>query len=144
MKAFYHSIPVQIRFNDVDMARHVNNSAYNEFFDLGRLSYFRNIFGRIIDFNGTSLVIASIRIDFFQPVFIDDLIKVHTKVVFFGNKSLEMLQEILREGETEPTASSTTVMVCFDYNRQVSEVLPMEWKQKINEFEHNSVVERGS
>ena len=144
MKKYYHTIPVQIRFNDVDMAQHVNNSAYNEFFDLGRISYFRNVFGRTIDFNGISMVIASIRIDFFQPVFLDDLIKVQTKVISFGNKSLEMLQEVVREGETEPTASSTTVMVCYDYTRHLSVALPVEWKQKINEFEHNGVVNKDS
>jgi len=144
MNAFYHSIPVQIRFNDVDMAQHVNNSAYNEFFDLGRLSYFKNIFGRTIDFNGISMVIASIRIDFFQPVFLDDLITVRSKVISFGNKSLEMVQEVVREGETDPTATSSTVMVCFDYIRKVSEELPIAWKQKIDEFEHYSVEYKGS
>jgi acyl-CoA thioester hydrolase len=137
-------MPVQIRFNDVDMARHVNNSAYNEFFDLGRLGYFRNVIGNSMDFNGISLVIASIRIDFFQPVFLDDQIKVKTKVKSFGNKSLEMVQEIVREGETEPTAIASTVMVCFDYLRQLSEVLPTVWKQKISEFEHYTVTEKES
>jgi acyl-CoA thioester hydrolase len=144
MKEFYHSMAVQLRFNDVDLARHVNNSAYNEFFDLGRLSYFRNVVGSSMDFNGISLVIASIRIDFFQPVFLDDLIKVNTKVVSFGNKSLEMVQEIVREGETEPTATASTVMVCFDYLRKLSEVLPTDWKQKINDFEHYTVEDKGA
>lgn len=139
MKKFYHSLPVQIRFNDVDMARHINNSAYNEFFDLGRLDYFIKVIGRNMDFDGISLVIASIHIDFFKPIFLDDQIKVRSKVISIGNKSLDMVQEITRKGESAPAASATTVMVCFDYLNQTSVLLPDVWIQKIREFEQMKI-----
>ena len=40
---FHHSIPVQIRFNDIDMLGHVNNTVYFSFFDLGKARYFEEV-----------------------------------------------------------------------------------------------------
>ena len=33
---FYHRLPIQIRFNDVDRYGHVNNNAYFAYYDLGK------------------------------------------------------------------------------------------------------------
>ena len=37
--AFFHRLPVQIRFNDVDRYGHVNNNAYFAYYDLGKQEY---------------------------------------------------------------------------------------------------------
>jgi acyl-CoA thioester hydrolase len=133
---FYHSLPLQIRFNDVDLAQHVNNAVYQEFFDLGRLSYFREVMGKTIEFSGLSLVIASFKVDFFQPVFLYDKIEVSTKISGIGIKSLEMTQQISGEGESSIKAVSSSVLVCFNFSEKMSEILPEEWKKKIQEFEN--------
>ena len=36
---FFHETPLQIRFNDVDVMGHVNNSVYQNYFDVARLRY---------------------------------------------------------------------------------------------------------
>ncbi|HOI47844.1 MAG TPA: thioesterase family protein [Prolixibacteraceae bacterium] len=136
---FYHTTPVQVRFNDVDLAGHVNNSVYQEFFDLGRLEYFRQVMNEGLRFDGLGMVIASIRIDFFQPVFLFDPVSVQTKIVSLGNKSLEMKQQVLRAGSSEPLSEATTVMVCFDHTSKVSAELPESWKEKVRLFEKGEV-----
>ncbi|HNX78637.1 MAG TPA: thioesterase family protein [Prolixibacteraceae bacterium] len=133
---FYHKIPVQIRFNDLDPARHVNNAIYAEYFDLGKVSYFREVTGQPLNFDGLSLVVAGYRIDFFQPVFADEEIEVSTKVHVLGTKSLELLQHICLKGDDNPRAVSSTTMVCFNYSEQQSEPIPEEWKNLIRNFEH--------
>lgn len=132
---FYHTIPVQIRFNDIDLAKHVNNAIYPQYFDLARLDYFNKVFGKFPGFEGTGTIIASIKIDFFRPIFLSDSVFINTKVVSMGNKSYEMLQHIMRKGETEPLATAATVMVCFNYVRNETEEIPTEWRQKIMDFE---------
>ena len=37
---FVSDVPIQMRFNDVDALGHVNNSMYQQYFDLGRVDYF--------------------------------------------------------------------------------------------------------
>ena len=34
--AFHHTLPIQLRFNDVDKFGHVNNTVYFSFYDLGK------------------------------------------------------------------------------------------------------------
>lgn len=141
---FYHSLPLQIRFNDIDLAQHVNNSVYQEFFDLGRLGYFKTVMNESLRFDGISMVIASFRVDFYQPVFLDDEVFVETKVVALGTKSFEMAQRVVRKGESEPKAQATSTMVCFDYARQASSEIPESWRQKIAEFERYEVRKKKS
>jgi len=139
---FYHSLPVQIRFNDADPVQHVNNTVYQEYFDLGKVSYFREIMGNRMDFKGISMVVASYKVDFFQPVFLEDTIEVKTKISVLGTKSLEMVQHLYKVGESSPRAVSVTIMVCFDYNTQLSEIIPEAWKEKIRSFEHNECTDK--
>ena len=42
---FRHSIPVQLRFNDIDILGHLNNSVYFTLFDLGKTRYFEAVHG---------------------------------------------------------------------------------------------------
>jgi acyl-CoA thioester hydrolase len=133
---FYHTSPVQIRFNDLDPAGHVNNSVYMEYFDIGKVNYYREVIGASMDFGSISLVIASFRVDFYKPVFGEDPIEVKTKINSLGNKSLEMNQQICRSGEPDPLAVSTTILVCFNYSAQVSAMIPQEWRNRISLFEH--------
>jgi acyl-CoA thioester hydrolase len=139
---FYHSLPVQIRFNDTDPAGHVNNSVYMEYFDLGKVSYFSEVTGSSMDFGGTSLVIASFKVDFFEPVFLNDSIEVKTRIGSIGNKSLEMMQQVCRKGYSEPLAASVTILVCFNYSGQHSEVVPDEWREKILLFERGTCTDK--
>jgi acyl-CoA thioester hydrolase len=134
---FHHSLPVQIRFNDMDPAGHVNNSVYQEFFDLGKISYLKRVIGDQLDFSGVSLVIVSYKVDFFLPVFLEDQISVETKISAIGTKSLEMTQRIVREDS--PCAVSTTVLVCYNFREKISVAIPDEWRVKINRFEGLSV-----
>ena len=38
---FNHTLPIQLRFNDVDKFGHVNNTVYFSFYDLGKTGIFR-------------------------------------------------------------------------------------------------------
>ena len=41
--AFRHTLPLQLRFNDIDLLGHVNNSVYFSFYDLGKARYFETV-----------------------------------------------------------------------------------------------------
>ena len=40
---FHHTLPIQLRFNDVDKFGHVNNTVYFSFYDLGKTDYFASV-----------------------------------------------------------------------------------------------------
>ena len=42
---FRHTMPVQIRFSDVDQFGHMNNSVYFSLYDLAKTTYIKDVFG---------------------------------------------------------------------------------------------------
>ena len=130
-----HIVPVQIRFNDIDLMGHVYNAKYQEFFDLASLKYFETVLGELISWTHKGLVIASVKVDYMQPTFLEDEIHVETSVSSLGEKSLEMKQAVYKHNSLDPVAVCKSVMVCFDMKARISEPIPEEWRKKFTNFE---------
>lgn len=130
---FKHEVPVQIRFNDIDGFRHVNNTKYAEFYDFGRTNYLDSISDEVfLNWDRIDLVIASVKTDFFSPITLHEHIMVKTKVYKLGNKSLEMMQVITDKYGTVKSLS-TSVMVGFREGE--SAVLHPALRNAIERFE---------
>jgi acyl-CoA thioester hydrolase len=134
-ETFRHILPVQIRFNDIDSFGHVNNATFQEYFDLGRVHYFKQAFEGKLFTHELALLIASIKTDFLLPVHLHDHIEVRTKVFEMGNKSLKMLQYVVDNQKNELKATCLSVMVCFKTDNNQTEVIPQQWREKFMEME---------
>lgn len=130
-----HKTPVQIRFNDIDLMGHVYNAKYQEFFDLARIKYFDEVLGNLISWTHKGLIIASVKTDYLQSTFLEDQIEVISHVTSLGEKSLEMTQQVYKNGQPEPVAVGKTIMVCFDMQKRISEIIPTEWREKFTDYE---------
>lgn len=130
-----HRTPVQIRFNDIDLMGHVYNAKYQEFFDLARLEYFEKVLGSLISWDEEGLVIASVKVDFIEPTFLNDLIEVETHISSVGEKSLQMFQQLYKNGKTEPACVCTTIMVSYNMKEKLSRPIPIAWKERIKTYE---------
>jgi len=132
---YFHFTPVQIRFNDIDIMGHVNNAIFQHYFDFARLGYFRDVFGEQMSWNGTSLILASLSIDYHHMVHLNDEIIIASRTIRLGNKSLQMVQEVQKLPDREIMASSSGVMVAWDASRGCSVPVPGKWKEQIMVFE---------
>lgn len=132
---FFHKTPVQIRFNDIDIMAHVNNSVYQNFFDMARMSYFEEVFEQKMQWKVRALVLANITIDYLNPIFLDEEIVVLSKVYKLGNKSLQMQQQIINVQTNELKAKNDAVLVAFGVKEDEAIQLPYDWKEKIISFE---------
>ncbi len=132
---FLHKTPIQIRFNDVDIMAHVNNSVYQNYFDMARLQYFEMIFEQKMNWEEKALVLAKITIEYFNPIFLGEEIMVVSKVYKLGNKSLQMKQEIVNAITKEVKAKNDAVLVAFLSKENEAVELPDDWRNKIIKFE---------
>ncbi len=133
---FYHAINVQIRFNDIDSLGHANNAIIQEYFDLGRIEYFKSVFKENINWTKFSAVIASTKTDFSAPIFINDKLTLKTKVYRIGNKSMNLIQ-IIEDDKGIIKVSCDSVMVGFDNQSQTAKEITKEWREKINAIEED-------
>lgn len=138
---FFHRYPIQIRFSDIDLLNHVTNSVYQQYLDLGRLQYFSDVLQDTIDWNGDSLILVSVNVNFISQVRLHHKVEVRTKVVKLGNKSVEMKQQIFNLTTNEVAVESTSIMVGYHVPQGVSIPIPQRWRQWFTEFEKDMVFE---
>jgi len=134
---FYHKTPIHLRFNDIDMLRHVNNSVYANFFDGGRFDYFREVINVDKFRDDQWIVLATITIDYILPLFLEDKLMLETKIIKIGKKSMDMIQQIkaFRNGEEQIVTKTSSVLVCYNLNEEITVTLPQEWRNSIKMFE---------
>lgn len=132
---FRHSVPIQIRFNDVDRYGHVNNNSYFSYYDLGKEDYLHSVLK--VDYESKEVVpvIANIQADFIHPIFYGDPIVVETRISHVGNKSFKLEQQAINLDLNMVVCRCSTVMVCFSLENQVAVQIPDHYRKAICEYE---------
>jgi acyl-CoA thioester hydrolase len=124
-------IPIQIRFNDIDLLGHVNSTVYLSYFELARVSYFDQLSEELkIDWATMSFVVAKIEMEYKQQVMLEDKIYASVWVSRIGTKSYDMTCSITRNNngvETE-VAKGLAIIVCFNFKLNQSVAVPEAWK----------------
>jgi acyl-CoA thioester hydrolase len=131
---FRNILPIQVRFSDVDIMGHVSNTIYQNYFDSGKLSYFDTVLPDM-DFKNIAVVGASVKIDYFRPIFMKTPILVETRVSALGHKSITMEHRLIDESTQELLSFCTAILVCFSVKEQFAVPIPSHWKQQIMEYD---------
>ena len=131
---FHHSLPIQLRFNDVDKFGHVNNTVYFSFYDLGKTEYFGSVCPGV-DWEKTGIVVVHIEADFVRQIFGSDHVAVQTAVSEIGTKSFHLIQRVVDTDTQETKCVCQSVMVTFDLEKHESVPLREEWVEAICRYE---------
>ena len=134
---FRNRLPIQLRFNDIDIVGHVNNTVYFNFFDLGKTAYFDAAKGSHMDWTSVNIVIRHIEADFQAPTHYRDQIEVDTAVVKIGNKSIVFEQRVIDTKTGIVKCVCKTVMVGFDPKTNEAIEIDPNWKDAIRAYEQN-------
>lgn len=127
LSGFRHRTPLQIRFSDVDVLGHVNNTVYLAFYDTGKAHFFTDLLGERINWRHVETVIANVDCAFIAPIFFGEEIEVMTRVKSISEKSFRLLQIIAtRDGKVK--SACETVMVAFDADTNEALPLPERWR----------------
>ncbi|MEA3316492.1 MAG: thioesterase family protein [Bacteroidota bacterium] len=131
-----HKTNIQIRFNDIDILGHVNNSVFQNYFDLARVQYFNDVIKKEINWKTDTLVLAKIEIEYINPVFLEEEICVLTKTSNLGNKSLIMSQEIIAPNTNQIKTKNIATLVAYNYPTDKTIIIPDNWRNDIMKFEN--------
>jgi len=128
------SLPIQVRFNDVDIMGHVSNTVYQNYYDAGKMDYFDHILPDL-DYINIGVVGASIKIDYLLPIFMRYKIDVESRISILGNKSFTMEHRLVNMETGDLLSTCTIVIVCYDMKAQKSRVIPDHWRESIIKHE---------
>ena len=131
---FRHTMPVQIRFSDVDQFGHMNNSVYFSLYDI------KDVFGSA-DWRKLAIVVANINANFFMPVFFSDHLVIETAVVHLGHKSFTLLQRAVTTDTHEVKCECRTVMGGYDLATKEPKLISEDYKKAICRYEEKTLEE---
>ncbi len=139
LSEFNYQAPIHIRFSDIDMLGHVNNAIYLTYMEYARLPYFEKVFGELIDWKETGLIIAKTEVNYKRPIYLKDnlIIGVRTKSV--GDKSFttEYGFFVVNDGQEVLVATGEIILVCINYLTGKTFSMPDVWKNAIKLNDNN-------
>jgi acyl-CoA thioester hydrolase len=127
------SLPVQVRFADVDMAGHVHNSVYLHWFELARMRFLEQVVPTGNDWGEQGLILARNEVDHRMPVRLHDQVEAAAWCSAIGRSSFDLSYRIRRTGGGPAgiCAEGRSVLVCFDYTLQKSKPIPHPWLSRL-------------
>lgn len=134
---FKHKDEVQIRFSDIDAVNHVNNSIISQYYDLGRIRYFQAALGEDLAWSDVMAVVVYTENNYYSSINQNDKIIVETKLVKFGNKSMEMFQRIVDQRTGVVKSTCKTVLSGYDKQNCCSAIIPNDIKEKFINYENS-------
>lgn len=90
-----HTMPIQVRYADLDTLGHVNNAAYLEYIELARVVMNEHL--QLHEIMPTT-PIARMEIDYKREVKLGDEVQVQTLLVHIGNTSFTTYSRIVSNG----------------------------------------------
>ncbi|MCI8997803.1 MAG: acyl-CoA thioesterase [Muribaculaceae bacterium] len=139
IKSFRHRMPLQMRFNDIDMLGHLNNSIYLTFMDLAKTRYFEAVLGENLKWDRIGVVIVNINCNFCAPTFFNEEIEVETAVVAIGEKSLTIEQRVFSPSTGQVKCDCRTIMSGFDMETNTSAPILPEWVKAFETYENRTL-----
>ncbi|MCC8146490.1 MAG: acyl-CoA thioesterase [Bacteroidales bacterium] len=132
---FRHTLPIQLRFNDIDKFGHVNNTVYFTYYDLGKAEYFASVYPGL-NWDKDGVVVVHIEADFLSQISVNGQIAVQTAVTKIGNKSMTLVQQVIDLETKEVKCICKSILVAFDLEKNESKEIPEDWKSAIAAYEN--------
>ena len=120
---------IQVRFSDLDVLGHVNNTIYLSYFEMARVHYFKELLGEGWDWNKFGIVLAKNEVEYFKSVLLnhEPLITIFTEHI--GSKSFTLGYEL--HVNNELFAKGKSIQVCFDASTQKSILVPDQMRLQL-------------
>lgn len=132
---FRHHCDVQIRFNDIDILGHVNNTVYFSFYDTGKAYYFNAVRRGQMNWQEVDTVIANVNCAYISPIIFGEKIEVYTRCEAIHDKSFHLRQMLVNKETGEVKSMCETVMVSFNRATKKSCSVPADWRRQFCEYE---------
>ncbi len=125
--------PIQVRFNDIDMAGHAHNAVYLSWFEQARMDLLRTFIERKHDWKVNGLILARNEVDYRAPVHLSDQVEVECWCDRIGSKSFDLRYALftVKDGERQLRTEGRSVMVCFDYTSNTAIAVPDDWRNAL-------------
>lgn len=132
-----HPAKIQVRYVDLDVLGHVNNSVYFSYFEMARVQYFGQVLGKDWDWETNGVILVKNWAEYIKPVFLADQPEITIYVDKIGSKSFDLSYE-LKVGDVLHTTGGST-MVAFDAKSAKTIEIPEEMRKFLEQLKRNDI-----
>lgn len=126
---------IQVRYADLDVLGHVNNSVYFSYFEMARVQYFGQVLGKDWDWESNGVILVKNWAEYIIPVLLTDQPVIYITVEQIGTKSFELSYE-LKVNDVLYTKGGST-MVAFDAKTAKTIEIPGEMRNFLELLKRN-------
>lgn len=123
---------IHVRFSDLDVLGHVNNSIYLSYFEIARVHYFAHMLGTDWDWKKDGVILVKNEVEYLKPVLLHHKPYIQMFVEDIGNKSFTLSYELKVEGVLCSKGSS--ILVCFDSGKNETIPIPKVMREALNKL----------
>lgn len=136
MAGYRFYCPITVRYGDIDPQGHVNNARYLTYFEQARIAYIHHLgLWDRKSFLDVGMILAEVRVSYFNPVQLDQNVRVGVRVTRLGAKSLHMEYSLEDVPTSKELAHGESALVAYDYETHTSIPIPEVWRHAISTFE---------
>lgn len=117
------SIPIRVRYSDLDTFGHVNNAVYLSYLEEARAAYYQALRGLEPGLPEFKTLVARSELDYLRPVLLDQAVEVRVRVSAVGNKSFRTVYQIYAEGALAAKAQTVQVWMNGEESARVPEAV---------------------
>ena len=139
MAEYRFSIPVNVRYSDLDAQWHVNHTRFLTYMEQARLEYLQHL--GLFDgksFLDLRVIIADVHVSYLAPIVLGQKVRVGTRTVKIGTKSIAFDYILENENSSKIFAKGEVICVAFNFRDQETVSVPNVWRTKLGEFERES------
>jgi|SRR5699024_1078259 len=128
-------VPIRVKWGEMDVLGHVNNTVFFRYSEDGRIAYIDAITqdGSLETNHGP--ILADLHCSFLQQLHYPATVEIGTRTRRFGHSSLKILQGLFHAETQELVASFESIVVWFDYGAQTSMRIPDTIRERVRVLE---------
>lgn len=126
---------IQVRYADLDVLGHVNNSVYFSYFEMARVHYFGQVLGKDWDWDSNGVILVKNWAEYIKPVLLTDQPQIYISVDRIGSKSFDLSYE-LKVNDVLYTRGGST-LVAFDAKATQTIEIPEEMRNFLEQLKGN-------
>lgn len=123
---------IQVRFSDLDVLGHVNNSIHLSYFEMARIHYFKELLGQNWDWHSFGMVLVKNEVEYLKSILLFDEPEVIIFTEHIGTKSFTIGYEIFVRNEIYIKGRS--VQVSYDAKTQKTIEIPRTMRSALEQL----------
>jgi acyl-CoA thioester hydrolase len=136
------TVPIEVRFRDIDAIGHVNNAVYVTYIETARVAYWMKLTG-MTDLRAIDIILARIEVDYRSPVTFGESLEAAVWCVSMRRSSCTLALRLTERASGRLVAESKNVVVYFDYAAGKPRPIPEALRARIRALDPDVVDETG-